>query len=305
MELYYEGVDITKDVQIVAAKSTDASGGRSDGLELTVEHADVWHRWQPRADDRIELSRDGYSTGTLYINAVAAEDNRYRILASSGKTAARQKRSMTFQGKTLEEIMKHCGGECGMEHRIFGLDKRLYYPYLQRYGMGSAAFLDKLAQMEGAVLKTYSGRFTMIGVLAAQELPAAQTIWLDTKQEGAFYERKDYAKIKSVTVCTPFARATATDTAIAQGEAVILGGMPARDPGTAGRWARGLLLSINRKAERLTIESGFQAGWSAMVRIDVDGEAATAGEWMIDEVKHDFVEGKSKATLVRCVRTVK
>ena len=304
MELYYEGVNITKDVQISSAKGRDVSGGRSDSLELVLENAQDWYRWKPQADDRIELVHDGYSTGVLFLNAIAPEGDTYRIFATSAKAAARRKENAAFEGKTLEDIMKLCAAKCEMDHRIFGLDGHTFYSYIQRMDEGSAAFLERIAQLEGAVLKTYSGRFTMIGVLAAQQLPALETVELTAKQTGSSYQRLDNARLKTITVKTPYACATATDTAVSKGENKIVCALPARDPATAGRWARGLLLSLNRKTERLTMEGTFRSGWTAMGRIDVAGATQATGSWMIDEVEHDFVNGTSRAALFRCMDTV-
>lgn len=304
MELIYEGINITKDVQIVSAKGRDVSGGRSDSLDIVLENAKVWYRWKPQADDRIELVCDGYSTGGLFINAVAPEGDRFRILATSAKTTAQRKANGAFENKTLDDIMRLCAAMSGMEYKIFGIDGKFFYPYLQRNWEGSAAFLSRIAQWEGAVLKTYSGKFTMIGILAAQALSASETIALSAKQSGVLYRRYDQAKLKALTVKTPFACVTAADAGAVSGNDQTIGCLPARDPATAGRWARGMLLSINRKAEQLTIESDFHSRWSAMVRIDVTGETDAAGNWMIDEVEHDFVNRKSKATLFRCIDTV-
>ena len=304
MELIYEGVNITREVQIVSAVCTDVSGGRSDSLDLVLDQAASWYMWKPRRDDRIELTCDGYSTGTMYLGAIAPEGGRFRILATAAKTAARRKRSGSYEGKTLEDILRLCAGECGMEHRIYGLDGRMLYPYLQRQETGAAAFLEKIGMWEGAVLKTYSGRFTMIGLQEAQRLPAAETISISAKQEGVCYQRRNQERMRNMTVRTPFCRVSATDTAAEKGYDRTISFLPARDPATAGRWARGMLLSQNRKAERLTIESEFHSGWTAMERIDIVGETDANGKWVIDETVHDFVNRKSRVTLLRCVETV-
>lgn len=65
-----------------------------------------------------------------------------------------------------------------------------------------------------------------------------------------------------------------------------------------------MLLSQNRKAERLSIESDFHSAWTAMVRIDIAGETDANGNWVIDEAVHDFVNRKSRVTMLRCVETV-
>lgn len=304
MELFYEGVNITQDVRISSAKGRDVSGGRSDSLDLVLENAKAWHRWKPQADDRIELICNGYSTGVMYINAIAPEEDQYRILATSAKTTAQRKANAVFENKTLDDVMRLSAAMCGMENKIFGIDERIIYPYLQRNCEGSAAFLNRIAQWEGAALKTYSGRFTMIGILAAQKLRASETITISAKQPGVTYRRCDQAKLKTLTVKTPFACVTATDKGALSGNDQTVCFLPARDPATAGRWARGILLSLNRKTEQLTIDSDFHSRWSAMVRIDVAGETDAIGNWVIDEVEHDFVNRTSKATLFRCIETV-
>lgn len=304
MKLIYEGVNITRDVQIVSAVGTDVSGGRSDSLDLVLDQAAAWYRWKPRQDDRIELICDGYSTGIMFLNAIAPEGGRFRILATSAKTAARRKKSCSYEGKTMEDILKLCAGECGMEYRIYGLDGRMLYPYLQRREKGAAAFLEEFGAWEGAVLKTYSGRFTMIGIQEAQRLPAVETISISAKQEGVCYQRHDQERLRAITVCTPYCRVSASDTAAEKGYDRTISFLPARDPATAGRWARGMLLSQNRKAERLSIESDFHSAWTAMVRIDIAGETDANGSWVIDEAVHDFVNRKSRVTMLRCVETV-
>lgn len=304
MELFYEGVNITKEVQISSANGRDVSGGRSDSLDLVLENARAWYRWNPQPDDRLELVCNGYSTGVLYLNAIAPEGGSYRILATAAKTTAQRKANVSFEDKTLDDILKLSAGACAMEYKRFGLDGRILYPYLQRTGEGSAAFLNRIAGWEGAVLKTYSGRFTMIGIPAAQALSPSETITISAGQRGVSYQRRDQEKIRTLTVKTPFACVAAADSAVSRGYDRTVCALPARDPATAGRWARGMLLNWNRKTERLVIDSDFHSGWTAMVRIDVAGETEASGKWVIDEVEHDFVKGTSRATLLRCIETV-
>lgn len=305
MELWYEGVDITGDVQIVSAAGKDVAGGRSDSLELLLENAKDWYSWKPERDDRIRLVCDEYSTGEMYINAIAPEGDRFRILATAAKSAAGRKGYASFEGKTLEDIMGICAAECAMEWRLYGLDGRIAYPYLERNGCGCAAFLNDIAQWEGAVLKTYSGRFTMIGVAEAQRLMATETIRIDSNQAGFGYLRNEQERIRNLTVLTPYARVTATDEGAENGSEITVCTLPAKDTATAGRWAKGLLLGRNRRYEQMTLETEFRPRWTAMARIDVEGDTDANGKWMIDEVRHDFVNRTSKVTLVRCVETVK
>lgn len=106
MQLKYNGKDITSNVQIAAAKCRDVSAGRSDSLEIVTENAAAWYAWQPQTDDRLEIIQDGYSTGEMYVAAVAPEGKRFRILATAAKSEARRKKSGSYAGITLERLMQ-------------------------------------------------------------------------------------------------------------------------------------------------------------------------------------------------------
>ncbi len=54
----------------------------------------------------------------------------------------------------------------------------------------------------------------------------------------------------------------------------------------------------------MTLHTTFRSTWSAMVRIDITGDTEANGEWLIDEVEHDFIENSSRAVLFRCIESV-
>ena len=68
-----------------------------------------------------------------------------------------------------------------------------------------------------------------------------------------------------------------------------------------GAWAASCR---NRTAEELTVGMEYNPGLTAMTRIDVDSPTDADGQWLIDEVEHDFFHKKSKAKLLRCVSTI-
>ena len=73
----------------------------------------------------------------------------------------------------------------------------------------------------------------------------------------------------------------------------------------AGRWARGLLLHHNRRAETLRLQSELNAGLTAMARIDIESATDMDGAWIVDEVEHDMVDSRTTARLLRCLTTIR
>ena len=304
MEITYQGYDITEWAQVLKCVCRDTAGNRCDSLDIEFENAAGWYNLEPKEDDQIIVSHNGYDTGVMYVNTILPEDGRFRILASSLPCAARAKGYQSFTGKTIEEIMRSCAMSSGMDFQIFGIDGSLVIPYIQRENESCAAFLYRLLRLEGAVLKCVNGFYTAIGIEYAQAREAHQTMEVTANQTSMEYRRSGQT-YRILTVETPYARATAQDTNVPTNHASItVSDVPARNDIQAGRWARGLLLDENRKCETLIVPSTFNVGYTAMTRIDVEGSSDAVGEWLIQEAEHDFIELKSTATMHRCVASI-
>lgn len=304
MEIIYQGTDITDYVNVRKCVHRDVSGGRCDALEMELDNAARWISWGPEQDDTILVADRGYSTGKLYLNTILPEDGKYRIIATSLPSTARQRAWASFEVRTLEQIMRECAALCTMDWRLYGIDKEIAYRYMERKNEGCAAFLDRLMRMEGAMLKCYDGRFTAIGILAAQSIQAAQHIELHADQPGVQYKKRDSAKWAALTVVTPYTSVTAQDDSAKTIERRICTQYLAQDAVEAGRWARAMLLEHNRTAEQFTLRTEFNAGMTAMARVDVTGGTDADGAWIVDEAIHDFTNRKTTTKMLRCVTSI-
>lgn len=300
MTLIYEGADITNEVDIIECVCRDVSGGEADCLTLKVDHADQWFRWGPKKNDRIRVTRSGYDSKTLYLNTVVPEDGAYRIFATASKSVPFAKKWAAYETKSLSMIMNICAGECGMGARLWGINGGIQYEYLLRDNMSAPVFMQQLANREGAVLKALDGNYTAIGVLYAQGIQAMHKLKLEDDQlDSEYIDRRDLSW-SSVQIVTPFGTGTAFDKN-ARGQSQLLTNITVDNDAMAYRWAKNILLMHNRMSETLQIEMDFNPGYTAMVRIDVESETDAAGEWMIQEVEQNLVDGRTKTKMLRCV----
>ncbi len=305
MNVIYNGTNITDDVDVKRCIHRDVSGGRRDMLDIEFEYSNKWFGWNPQRDDTIQIELNGYDTGKLYVNTILPEQGRYRIIATGAKSAARRKAWASYEKKTLGFIMGVCAAECGMEYGLFGISGNSSYPYLLREYEDSMAFLDRILMLEGGRLKCLNGKLRGIGIEFAQGLPAGQHVEIDSSQLQARYTHREDIKYSGVTIQTPYAKASAFDSSASGGIHLIITTLPALDNAQAGRWARGLLLNHNRTAEELELGMEFNEGLTALARIDIESDTDANGEWVVDTVEHDFVTLKSKATLYRCITTIR
>lgn len=301
MQLYYEGKDISHIANITKCVHRDFSHGRVDCLEVEFDHAAVWYSWGPRTDDKIIAEMDGYTTGLLYVNTIVPNGDKFKILATSLPSAALRQAWGTYENITLENLLHRCGLECGIGSSLYGIDGGIKYSYLLRKNEGCAAFLDRIGQWEGLALKAYNGQFRGIAIDYAQALDAARNMTITTQQKGVQYTSRENIKYSAITIKTPYATATARDSAAGGGLHKIITELPALDNAQAGRWARALLLIHNREAESLSIKSKFDPGMTALVRVDIEGDTAANGEWLTEEVEQDFYR---KSTVIKMRRVI-
>lgn len=304
MEIFYQGANITDMVQTRKCIVRDRAGSRCDSMELEFENASGWYAWGPREDDQIIVAHEKYNSGIMYVNTILPKDGRYRIIATALPCAARKKQNRSFIGQSLEEIMRSCAFSSGMGFQMFGIDGDIVIPYIEQDNEGAALFLHKLLALEGALLKCVNGKYTAIGIEYAQEQEALQSIELSSKQENVQYQRsgKTY---RSVTIKTPYAEASAEDFIVPENHMRLeICTLPAMNNIQARRWARGKLFDLNRQSETVIMQSEFNPAFTAMSRMDFEGDTDATGQWLAEEAEHDLVNLTTEARLHRCITTI-
>lgn len=304
MQLIYEGTDITPYVDIVKCRYSDVAGGRCDSIDIELENAATWDRWRPEIDDRIEAAHESLESGIMYLNTILPENGRYRIVATALPNIARRQVWRSCHDLSLDTVIGACAAECGMDYALYGIEGEYIYPYAERKNEGCAAFLDRLIGYEGGIIKAANGVICAIGIEWAQQQRPVKVLYLNANQKGVRHIKREGNKLTALTVRTPWAEATAEDTDAGGEIRAVRCDIPARDALQAGRWARGLLLAHNRKAEKLIVSAQFDAGIAAMQRIDIESAAEINGEWLVDEVVHDLINKKTRTTLIRCIKTI-
>lgn len=305
MEIWYQDKNITDSVLPRSCIHRDVSHGRADTLDISFRRAASWNRWEPEIDDKIRVIEDKYDTGILYVNSFVPEADRFRIIATSTPSKVERRAWDCYSKLTLSEIIHRCAVECGMGSGLYGVDGGFRYPFLIRENEGCAAFLERLCRMEGIALKAWSGKYKAIGIEYAQYLDPVRSWTVVAEQDGVRYQHQPRKKLSSLTVRSPWAEATARDSAAKNGSQLVISTLPAMDNAQAGRWARGLLLYNNRRADVLTITTKLEPRSTAMARANIDGNTEANGEWLIEEAEHDLYNGTTITKLMRCVTTIR
>lgn len=304
MDLIWSGRNITSRVNITGCVHRESAYGRLGSLDLTLDHASQWYKWQPEEDEEIIVIQDDYSTGRMYFNAVIPDGDQYRIIATSAKRAAGRKAWDSWKDTTLQNLMDESAAECGLESRLYGVDGNIPYSYLLRRDEGPLAFAARIGRWEGMHVMAMNGVLTGVSVAYAQSMYADRRIVITANQDGVTYRRRENMRYTALTIQTPWATATARDWVAKGSNAPILTQLPAMDSAQAGRWARGILMMNNRMAEELTIETSLDTALKALSRVDVTGGTDMSGEWLIDDSEHDLYNKRTRVTMRRVIDTI-
>ena len=305
MEFYYQGKNISSAVDITECIHREHSGNKCDCLEVTLDHAEDWYRWQPETDDTVSVSLDGYTSGKLFLNTIFPYNGKYRIFATGLTKAGRTAGNESYTDITLKDLIERCAGRCGMEGKLYGMDGTLHYEYLERTNESTASFINRILTLESACFKTVNGRFAGIDILTQQNRTPVQRITVTAGQDGITHIKREDRKYSTLTIKTPYATATAYDDGAHSANAITRTDIPAANAATALRWARGLLLHNNRQTETVELETEFNAKLNSMDPVELVSDSEMNGLWMVDEVEHDLIRKRTTATLFRAITTIR
>lgn len=294
MEITYKNVNISKYVDVKSCVHWDNAGEACDLTDVIFENGAVWMGWDPKQGDRVSFDMDGYSTGKLYVHSVLPAGGCMRMLCSS-LPAYRQRKSECYENMNLLQIMNQCAAEMGMQAALYGVEN-YRYKFLLRDDESACAFLERILKMENAALKAENGRLLGIGYEYLKQLEPVAEMELSLNDEGVTYRDengKRWAALRAVSGC-------GEATAAAGGEGALkVMTLPATTQEENYRWAKGLLYDNNRGTRQLLVRGIYTPGLTAMGIVNVTGEEAITGRWILQEVEHDFIRQKTTARLVK------
>lgn len=258
MQLFYNGTDITSRAGLTACICREGFGSSGDLLETRRPIYGTGTAGRRRETTEMEAVQGTYRTGKMYLNTMQKDGERMRLIATSMKSGAARRASAVYEQTSLADLLALNAAECGMKSAVYGMDGGVVYPHIRRLAQSAPAFMARLLSYEGAAFKTVGGRFAAIGMESIQQKAAARTLRLTAGDRNVTHTKRLNVKKSSLTIRTPYCTCTAMDEAAAEGADETLS-LPAMDAATGGRWARGMLLYLNRQAESLEVRTAFDA----------------------------------------------
>ncbi len=158
MNIFYNGTDITEQVQVCGAQVHDHAGGRLDRIELCFRDPEQdWMRWGVRKEDEVRIVHQGFDTGTMFVDEYRAKAGVFSLGALSAPPAIRRCGTRAWENVRMEDILREFAVRAGMKMQTYGLPDNPSYTRIEQRLEPDIAWLNALCECESCALKVVDG----------------------------------------------------------------------------------------------------------------------------------------------------
>jgi len=208
------GLDISGEItrRLVSMDITDTVDETSDGITIVLEDT-TQSLALPKSGARLEVSLgwngDNSKIGTFIVDEVGIEgppdiititgSSTPFVNGSGGDASFLGKKTRSWDGKTIGEIVETIAAECGLTPVVDNTLKNVLIPHIDQLNESDANLLVRIARRYGGILKPAEGRL----ILSAEEggkTTSGKTFALTvTPSEITSYRSRIGGKIQGVT----------------------------------------------------------------------------------------------------------
>lgn len=298
MNVFYEGADITSDIDIEGAVAGDYEGGRADDLSLKLADVEaLWTRWAPKQGDTLRVTEGEYDSGILYLDDFRFGPTACQLWAASIRCSSREVSFQTWENITLRQLIQDFAKRYELELSLHDLPD-VSYARVAQYGNVDLQWLAHRCALEGCALKLHDAKLVVYDQQKAEQGASVRAIEL-TNNTDYEYRELGHLRRSACVVESGSIRGKFIAPAPAVGPTMYIGNLSASSIAEAQRFARGALREQNKRAPTLTVRQELDGAHVAGVCVDVTGNVAAEGRWFVSSVRNDFVRGTALLELRR------
>jgi len=300
MNLYYNGTDITGNVDMRSAKYTDRAGTTADSIDLVFNDPEgQWSVWNPQPDkDTLRLWHEGVDSGVMSIDRPMARKGVFELGAVSIPQEARGGAFQVWEDIRFIELLKDFAERWGLKLKTYDLPD-FCYQRVHHNGEPALSWLASRCMLESCILKVIDDALVVVHVPAMEAKEATAEIALND-HPGWNYESMSHLLCAGVRVVNGkiIGEFQTPDNCI--GPILVENRIPALSFGEAQRFAKGIARAANARAHRLTIPIALSEQYAAGQIVNVSAWGAMLnGRWFIAECVHSFIDEKTTLALRR------
>lgn len=298
-QVFYQGKDISADIEMSNLVVTDSCGEQADGIDARFSNSEnQWSSWKPQKQDVLSIVNDGYRSGEMWIDRIRQESDGVSLGATSIPPGGKTKHTRAWENVTLITIAADIAARYGLSVKFLNVPT-FTYSRVDQVGRGDFGFLQERAMLEGCSIKVQDKRLFLYSDSYLESLPAVKTV-----DAANFYEdpRFDDASSNTYSSCTvawqSFGGTFPDPDAV--GPNLSINTYPVFSSGEALRFAKNILRGYNKKARAGEISIALDTTITAGNVINVSGMGLSDGKYFIDTAQHSMAEEISRLKLHQC-----
>lgn len=295
MILTYNGVDIYPDISLQYCVHETHAERQADSLTLRFnDPKGVWSKWAPTLGDTVAFEDDTSRTGAMYIHQLSPENGLYTIRALSLPVSGKIKRSKSWEAVRFFQLGAEIAARHGLSFKQYGCTDQAY-PYMAQTNETDFQFFARLCILEGCQMIIYDGSLIAYSEahIESEEPSGALSIGSDGVYQYADASDRCYGTAEIVSGRFSGKYKDSRYPA----DRILRPAEPVRcnSDAEAGRFARGLLRSVNKYAQTGRFSKDLLLGYAAASTVAITTSKAEAwdGTAFITRARHDYVKNKS------------
>jgi uncharacterized protein len=300
MKLIYEGVDITNKVSISKAELTDNAGGVADSIELIFnDPKGLWSTWKPSKNDIIEISQNGLTSGSMYVDEIEQKRGTFIIRALSIPQEAKTTQTKAWESVRFLQFATEIVSKYGFTIESYGIENYLYNRVNQDE-VADFQFLAWRCILEGYMLKIIDNKAVIYCEPYIESLNSTKTINIEEFDGDYKFLDKSVAVFNSCQLIygnynSAFKPANEINGPIYK----HINSIFISSQGEADRYTKNLLRYKNKQERSGRFNIKLDTDISAGNNINIEGIGLADGKYFCEQVRHNLVDNGRSTIKVR------
>ncbi|KMT23012.1 phage late control D family protein [Clostridium cylindrosporum] len=300
MKLIYEGVDITKGVDIMHAVICDNAGGKSDDLEIIFSDRERnWSRWNPKKGDKIILSKDAFSSGNMYVDDFSLYNGKFKMKAKSLPLHAKTPKVNMWEEIRFIKLAEDMAKEVGLKLETYDI-KDYLYKRIDQVDINNIEFLNQRCILEGYGLKVTDDKAIIYDERVFERYKPVIDIYEDMLYSNYEFKSSSFGLYSSCSLSYLTSDNKLINYVYSPNNApngtVMKTNIRATNLAEAERYTKNLLRSTNKFEYTGNFSIDLNTSLAATNIVDVKDLGSFSGRYFIESIRHNLINNISSVS---------
>jgi hypothetical protein len=286
--------DISNDINIISAIIDDNAGDIYDSLQICISDIDNdWRIWDIDTDESIEIIKNGFSSGIMYIDTVEIDAGKCIVKANPLKRKYKELKSSTLENINFLNLANTIANRLNLDLETYDLVDYTY-DRLDQISKTDFSFLVSRCILEGYRAKITNDKLIIYNEKTFENLNSIQVFTPD-EFIGKYKLKKSnlntFSKCEIQYFAKDYIKTECIDNKI--NASTLKPNLRVSDVIESNRFGFNLLKYKNKYINTASFCINLNTNLAGSSTISLENIGAFSGKYFIENIKHDFVNDKS------------